>query len=124
MPLAWLSWFNLSSEQTFCLASFIDFHPILLFPTLHTSPVVRRLPSCMLLVFYNKNQRLWALPTTSSWLSMFPGLPSQGCSSKQVCFFNFLFLKIFYHLLCVFIITVLLVGFQKEAKINVCVQSS
>ena len=63
-------------------------------------------------------------PTTGSWLSMFTGLPSQGYSSKQICFFNFLFLKKFYHLLGVFIITVLLVGFQKEAKINVCVQSS
>ena len=61
--MAWLSfWFNLSSEQTFCLASFTDFQSILFFPNLHTSPVVRRLPSSTLLVFYSKNQLLWAFP--------------------------------------------------------------
>lgn len=61
--LAWLSfWFSLSSEQTLCLASFTDFQPILFFPTLHASPVVRRLPSSTPLVSYSKNQLLWAFP--------------------------------------------------------------
>lgn len=109
-PLQWVNILPSLFLQIFSLSSYLQNYAHLVF---------RRLPSSTLggsavgVSFF----LCFPQPYIGFWLSLFTS--KSGYHSRQIYLSNFQLLKISFHPLCTFIITVLVRGFQKEAKINV-----